>query len=118
LRNIFIILGIFFILSVISIIISGAPIRVHIVDVSALFIAFAAPALIALNREIKTQLCIWLLGAFVGVFIWDVLSAYVIAKREIFRGWYIVYPIGVLGLIILQTAIKYINAKLPYNNAS
>ena len=117
LRHSLTILGIFLILSAISIAISGAPIRVHAVDIAALFVAFAAPGLTALNKETKTQLYIWLLGAVIGLFVWDVLSACVIVKREIFIGWYIIYPIGMLGLVLLQVAIKYINAKLPYNKA-
>jgi hypothetical protein len=61
-------------LSVLSIAISGAPIRVHVVDISTLFIAFVIPGLIAFNKEIKNQLSIWLLGAVIGLLLWDVLS--------------------------------------------
>ncbi len=117
-RHSYTILGIFIIFSAISIAISGAPIRVHVVDISALFIAFVAPGFIARNKEIKTQFYIWLLGAVIGLFAWDILSAYIIAKREIFMGWFIIYPIGIVGLVLLQVAVKYINSKLPYNKAS
>jgi hypothetical protein len=97
--------------------ISGAPARVHIVDISALFIAFVIPGLIAINKENKNQLYVWLFGAIIGLLYWNVLSSYVIVKREIFTGWYIVYPVGVIFLLLFQLVVKYINSKLPYNKS-
>jgi len=35
----------------------------------------------------------------------------VIVKRELFMGWYILYPVGLTGLILLQLAVKYISSK-------
>lgn len=97
---------------------TGAPLKVHVVDISALFISLVIPALIANFQSVKNQFYIWLFGAVIGLLFWDVLSAYVIVKREIFMGWYLIYPAGVAGLLILQTLIKYINKKMPYNKSN
>jgi len=98
-----------------SILISGAPFKVHVVDISALFIAFVIPGLIASTKKAKRPIYIWLVGSIIGLLFWDVFSAYVIVKREIFMGWYFVYPIGVTMLVLLQLLVKYINSKIPYN---
>ena len=108
---------IFILLSLISLVISGAPLRVHAVDISALFIAFVLPGLFTNKKENKKQIYIWLFGGVVGLLYWDALSALVIGKREIFMGWYIVYPVGILAILLLQLLVKYINSKLPYNKS-
>lgn len=115
LRSMYITVGAFLLLSIVSIIFYGAPFRVHAVDITALFIALLIPNLIAKNKENKKQIYIWLLGGVIGIFYWDVLSSFVIVKKEIFRWWYIIYPVGIAGIILIQAIIKYINQKLPYN---
>lgn len=106
---------VFLLLSLISVVMSGAPLKVHAVDVSALFIAFVISGLIANNKETKKQYFVWLFGGVFGLLFWDVLSAYVIVKREIFMGWYIIYPVGLSALFILHSLVNYINKKLSYN---
>ena len=96
---------------------SGAPARVHAVDISALIIAFVVPGLIVKNKKNKKKLYIWLFGAVIGLLYWDVLSASVIVKRELLMGWYIVYPVGAIAILLLQFITKYINSKLPYNKS-
>jgi hypothetical protein len=96
---------------------SGAPLRVHAVDIFALFIAFVIPGLIANNKEVKKQYLVWLFGGVFGLLFWDVLSSYVIVKREIFMGWYIIYPVGLSAFLILHLLVKYINSKLAYNKS-
>lgn len=103
-------------ISLVSIVMSGAPVRVHAVDISALFIAFVVPGVLAINKNNKKQFYIWLFGAVIGLLYWDVLSAYVIVKKEILMGWYIVYPAGVVVILLLQLLVKFINKILPYNN--
>ena len=44
---------------------------------------------IELSCENKKQLFIWSLGAAAGLLFWDIVSAQVIVKREVFMGWYI-----------------------------
>lgn len=108
---------VFILLSLASIVISGAPLRVHAVNISALLIAFVIPSLISKYKANKKQIYIWLFGGIIGLLYWDVLSAFVIVKREIFVGWYIVYPAGIVAILFLQTLVKYINSKLPYNKS-
>jgi hypothetical protein len=96
--------------------ISGAPPRVHAVDISTLFIAFVVPGLMGINKEYKSQLFVWLFGAAIGMLYWDIFSSYVIVKKEIFMYWYIVYPIGIIFLSLFQLLAKYINSKLFYNS--
>ena len=111
-KHILAVINIFLILSGLSLLFwSGAPVRVHAVDITAFFIAFVIPGLLAFNLSPKKQLAIWFVGGVVGLFLWDVGSAYVIVKRELFMGWPILYPLGLLGLLILQITVKYIDRK-------
>ena len=96
---------------------SGAPLRVHLVNIAALFIALVIPNLIVIIKNIKKPLYVWFFGGVIGLLLWDIFSTYVIAKKEIFMGWHIIYPIGIFGLLSLQTFIKYISGKLPYNKS-
>jgi len=107
LRQSYTILTLFLLLSLVSIIISGAPDKVHLVDISTLFIAFVIPGLIGMNKEYKSQFFVWVFGAVIGILYWDILSSYVIVKREIFMYWYIVYPVGVIFLFLFQLIVKY-----------
>ena len=72
---------IFLLISVVSVLISGAPIRVHAVNIFALFIAFIVPSLAAVKFN---KYVIWLCGAVLGIIVFDIGSAYVISKRELF----------------------------------
>ncbi len=85
--------------------------RVHAVDISAFFIAFVVPGVLGFNLSLKKQLVTWLVGGIIGLFLWDVGSAYVIVKRELFMGWPILYPLGLIGLCLLQVAVKCIDRK-------
>jgi hypothetical protein len=96
---------------------SGAPFKVHAVNMSALFLAFVIPSIIVNIKNIKKPFYIWLLGSVIGILLWDTLSAFVIVKRELFMGWYIIYPIGITALVSLQLLVNYINGKLPYNKS-
>ena len=104
--------GIFILLSVISVMSSGAPFKVHSVNVTALFIAFFIPNLLAKNKENKKRIIIWLSGSIIGMFYLDLLSSLVIVKKEIFFRWYISYPVGIAFILILQALTKYIDRKL------
>jgi hypothetical protein len=106
---------VFALLSFIIITLSDALFKVHAIDVSALLFAFCVPGLVAINKGKIAQLQTWLFGALIGLLYWDAASAVVIAKREMFMGWYIVYPIGAVAIVSLQSFVKYINSKLPYN---
>lgn len=102
---------VFLLLSLISVVMSGAPLKVHAVDVSALFIAFVIPSVITNKNGSKNPLLIWLLGSIVGILYWDIVAAYVIVKKELFMSWYIVYPVGISLIILLQITTKYISRK-------
>jgi len=113
------IIGIFVLLSVLSLLIwNGAPLRVHAVDIAAFFVAFVAPGLLAFNLGRKKQVVIWLVGGTIGLFLWNLGSAFVIVKRELFRGWLFLYPLGLIGLVLLQSVVKYISDKVPYNKGT
>lgn len=57
---------------------------------------------------------IWLAGAIVGLLLWDIMSSFVIVKRELFYGWFIIYPVGLLALYLLQLLTKFSEKILPY----
>jgi hypothetical protein len=110
------IIVIYAILSTALLLISGAPIRVNLVDIASFFIAFVVPGMLAFHLNRMNQvIMVWLVGGGIGLFMWDVVSTLVIVKRELFMGWYILYPIGLTGLVLLQIVVKYISDKAPYN---
>ena len=109
------IIAVFVFLSMISLLISGAPVRVHLVDIAAFFLAFVVTGLLAFHFGRKNQVLVWLIGGGIGLFLWDVGSAFVIVKRELFMGWFFLYPLGLIGLVLLQVTVKYISDKIPYN---
>ncbi len=83
-------------------------------DIAAFFFAFVVPGLLGSyvgRKSLKKIVMVWLLGGLIGLFLWDVGSTLVIVKRELFMGWYILYPLGLMGLILLQLAVKYISGK-------
>lgn len=83
----------------------------HAVNIAAFFIAFVVPGVLAFNLGLKKQLTIWLVGGTVGLLLWDIGSTYVIVKSELFMGWPILYPFGLMGLWVLQITVKYIDKK-------
>jgi hypothetical protein len=87
----------------ISVASSGASARVHAVDAAGLFAAFWIPAQFVTRPEVlRLQWRLVLACILGGTFLWDVLSALVIAKRELFMGAIVVYP-GAIA--VLTTAL-------------
>ena len=83
-------------------------------DIVAFFFAFVVPGVLGSymgRKSRKKGVMVWLLGGVIGLFLWDAGSALVIAKRELFMGWYILYPLGLMALILLQLAVKYISGE-------
>jgi uncharacterized protein YacL len=110
-RNILV--GIVFVtLSLMPIIFSEAPFRVHLIDALSLFIAFVVPSLITSLKKVKKPFLLWIIGAIIGILFWDIFSSFVITKKEIFMSWYIVYPIGIISLLLLQITVQYISNRL------
>jgi len=102
---------VFIVLSLVFIVVSDAPFKVHAVDISALFIAFVIPSLVINAVKEKQQLYILLFCAVAGLLFWDILTAYIIVKRDVFMGWYVFYPVGFLVLFMLHILVKYLNKK-------
>ena len=95
---------------------SGAPIKVHAANMFSFFIAYVLATVAVEYRWFKlSKLQIWLAFSILGLVIFDVLSALVIAKRELFMGWFIIYPVGIAGLVLLHIVASYLCGKLPYN---
>ena len=88
-----------FITSVVS---TGAPLRVHIVDAIGLLIAFWLPAqFVGSPVTLRTR---WLpvIGCILlGTFTWDVLSSLVIVKRPLFWEAALLYPAAVFSFSVL-----------------
>ena len=116
-RHIVITILVFLALSLVFITISEAPFKVHVVDISALFVAFVIPSIISIMKDNKNQKYIWLVGATIGLLYWDILFSSVIVKRELFMGWYVIYPIGIGALYLLQIITMYAGNLLPYNKS-
>ena len=109
-------IAIFTVVSLASIAVSGAPFKVHLVNVSCFFLAFVVGAVAAeryknsINKSVT-----WLLCGVTGLLLWDGLSALVIVKAEVFMGWYLKYPIGLLGILFLHFLVWLICRFWPFN---
>jgi len=101
--------GIFLLLAVLSLLISDAPPRVHAMNIAAFCLSFVVPGLLAVKYRPAIQAGIWLAGGVLGLFVWDIGISFVIVKHDPFMGWYLVYPLGLIGLLCLQLAAKYIS---------
>ncbi|WP_226647318.1 hypothetical protein [Microbulbifer variabilis] len=106
----------FIVLSLGSITLSGAPAKVHVVNVVCFFVAFVLGTVVAEKRLSNLPAyIIWLMAGLVGLFSWDVVSSLVIVKAEIFMGWYILYPAGLLGILCLQILARAASKSGPFN---
>jgi hypothetical protein len=57
---------------------------------------------------------IWLVVGLVGLFAWDVVSSLIIVKAEVFMGWYILYPAGLLGILCRHNLARAVGKYGPY----
>ncbi len=78
----FLYLGIFIILSVVLLLVSGAPLKVHTIDIGAFAIAYLIPGIIAQRYDGKKAFFILLVGAITGVVLFDLGLSYVVVKRN------------------------------------
>ena len=91
------------VLSVLSVALSGPPAIVHAVNIGCFFVAFVVGTVLAERRTGNVpSYVIWVLLGTLGLLLWDILSSFVVVKAEIFMGWYILYPLGLVGLVALQ----------------
>jgi FtsH-binding integral membrane protein len=67
-----------------AVILSGAPLRVHLVDAVSLILAFTIPtAYISRKEDIKTNRVQIISFWFLGTIVWFLLSSVVVAKAEL-----------------------------------
>ncbi|WP_189484276.1 hypothetical protein [Alishewanella tabrizica] len=108
--------SIFAMLSLTSVLVSGAPLKVHLVNIFCFFLAFVVGAVAAERyKNSMNRLVIWLLSGAAGLLLWDGLSALVIVKAEFFMGWYLKYPIGLLGILLLHFLVWLVCRFWPFN---
>lgn len=106
----------FAVLSAFSVALSGAPARVHAVNIGCFFVAFVVGAVLAERRAgNRPGYIIWLLVGAVGLLLWDILSAFAVVKAEVFMGWYVLYPLGLVGLVVLQLVAVATSKLQPFN---
>ncbi|WP_157960438.1 hypothetical protein [Marinimicrobium alkaliphilum] len=106
----------FVVLSVLSVALSGAPARVHAVNIGCFFVAFVVGTVLAERRAGNLPgYVIWLLVGGVGLLLWDILSAFAVVKAEVFMGWYVLYPLGLAGLVVLQLVAVASSKLQPFN---
>ena len=107
---------IFTLLSLASVAVSGAPFKVHLVNVSCFSLAFVVGAVAAERyKNFMHRLFTWLLFGASGLLLWDGLSALVIVKAELFMGWYLKYPMGLAGILVLHFLVGFICRFKPFN---
>ncbi len=99
----------FILFSLASLLISDAPMRVHAIDISGLFIGYVLPALLTTQRPVRQALVIWLSGAIIALLFLDIGLAWAISKRAPFTGWHLLYPGGILAFILLQFVTRTID---------
>ena len=105
-RQTLLLIVVFITLSLGSFLLSDAPLRVHLVNSFALILAVVVPGLISQKLDAPTRYFAWVIGAVLGLLYWDVFSAQAIVKREPFEGWYIIYPVGFVCIVLLQLSIE------------
>ncbi len=106
----------FAVLSAFSVALSGAPARVHAVNIGCFFVAFVVGTVLAERRAGNLPgYIIWLLVGAVGLLLWDILSAFAVVKAEVFMGWYVLYPLGLVGLVVLQLVAVATSKLQPFN---
>jgi hypothetical protein len=107
---------IFAVLSALSVALSGAPAKVHVVNIGCFFVAFVVGTVMAERRAGNLiGYIIWVLLGAVGLLLWDILSSFVVVKAEIFMGWYVLYPLGLVGLLALQLLALATSKLQPFN---
>lgn len=107
---------IFTVLSLASVLVSSAPFKVHLVNVSCFFLAFVIGAVTAERyKNFMHRLFTWLLFGAAGLLLWDGMSALVIVKAEFFMGWHSKYPMGLAGILVLHFWVGLICRFLPFN---
>jgi hypothetical protein len=107
---------IFAVLSALSVALSGAPAKVHAVNIGCFFVAFVAGTVLAERHTGNMRgYVIWLLSGAVGLLLWDILSSFVVVKAEVFMGWYVLYPLGLVGLVALQLLALATSKLHPFN---
>ena len=95
---------------------SGSPIKVHAANIFSFFIAFVLGTVAVEYRWFNlSKLQTWLAFSILGLLVFDLLSALIIVKRELFMGWFVIYPVGITGLVLLQIVTSFLCGKLPYN---
>ncbi|AWF82283.1 hypothetical protein BTJ40_16420 [Microbulbifer sp. A4B17] len=106
----------FVVLSLGSLFLSDAPAKVHAVNIACFFVAFFLGTVVAEKRpsDLPTYI-IWLVAGLLGLFAWDVVSSLVIVKAGVFMGWYIIYPVGLLGILCLQIMARAASKFGPFN---
>ena len=85
-----------------SILLSGAPIRVHLVDLISLLIAFTIPAaLITAKKDIQDKWKIIIIFWLSGTLAWFFLTALVVVKAGInLERFALLLPASFIGLMI------------------
>jgi hypothetical protein len=97
--------------------ISGAPIRVHILSIGCLLVGFYLPSILAFN--VKGLLKHWLMVSIcmvASMLIFDATNHYVVYSVEpmmIFNNTPWLYPLGYIGLSLLIGISCYIARYLP-----
>jgi len=108
--------AIFTVLSLASVAVSGAPFKVHLVNISCFFLAFVVGAVASERyKNFMLRLFTWLFFGASGLLLWDALSALVIVKAEFFMGWYLKYPIGLVGILLLHFGVWLVCRFRPFN---
>ncbi len=88
----------------------------HAVNIGCFFVAFVVGTVLAERRAGNLPgYVIWLLVGGVGLLLWDILSAFAVVKAEVFMGWYVLYPLGLAGLVVLQLVAVASSKLQPFN---
>jgi hypothetical protein len=96
---------------------SDAPLKVHFIDIGCLFFSLVAGSIFAeFNKWNFTKFRVWFVFATFGIFSYDVLSSAMIVKRDFLMGWYLIYPLGIVGVLAVQWLASSLCGKLAYNN--
>lgn len=112
-------IGIYLTLSAFYLAMNHSSIKIQTIDLGSFFFIYVLPTLAIEKKWTKiAQFKMWVLFALVGIFAYDALSSLAIVKRELFMGWFIMYPIGIFAILFTHTFTLYLSRFWPNREAT
>ncbi len=98
-----------FLLSLLLAAVSGAEPRVELMYVLVCFFGLVGIALFVRRaRDVYDKLIPLVIWFMITMLVFDLLSAWLIVKRQPFSGWYAIYPAGIGLFLVVAVGYGYV----------